>query len=94
MSFALSTYSTDNFQHGNRDITVNFKKVENGFVVDLHGHKWAEKENFERKLVWGWESTSATFVYPNLEDGLKEVRGFFETLEKLRAKNKEEKKSN
>ena len=90
MSFALSAYSLDNFSQGNKDLKVEIKKVENGFLVELSGSKRVEYEDSEGKTRYTWDYISTQFVYNKLTEAISEVEDFFKLLEKWAEENKEE----
>lgn len=82
MPWGLSNYSLSNFQEGNRDLSVNIKKVENGFLVRLSGYKKIKDHDEKGKEFHRWENIDVYFVYNKLTDAVKEVEEFFNLLDK------------
>lgn len=81
MATGLTGYSSSNFQHGSRDISVNMTKVENGFIVTLNGSKGVKLKDEKGKEYDSWERINTQFVYGDLKDAVAELEGFFATLD-------------
>ena len=83
MANGLIAYSTANFRDKVREVNVNIRKAENGYIFDLRGEKENPRTVKKDMYIDRWERFEATFVYSDLNDGLKEVGGFFELIEKM-----------
>jgi len=82
MAYSMLAYTTENFKRGRvKNLSVKITRAENGYMFELEGSK--ELPITKDNLYSSWETFDATFVYSTLEDGLKEVKGFFDVLEKI-----------
>lgn len=87
----LSLYSSNNFQLGNKDLQVEIKKVENGFLVALSGYRREENVNEKGEKYFSWDHINTQFVYNDLKDATAEIQGFFDLLEKWSKDEEKEK---
>lgn len=82
----LMAYS-DSLGSRARDVEITIKKAENGFIFELEGSKEIprqKEDNFQK-----WENFQAVFVYMDLQEGLKEVEGFFKAIDAILIKKVE-----
>lgn len=81
----LAAYATSNFQKTRaREIKIQIEKAENGYIFNLHGEKELPPPKIKEDYFSDrWERFSSTFVFADLQEGLKEVEGFFSTIEKM-----------
>lgn len=94
MAQGLLAYSDtlNNGGHRSKDLKITIEKVENGYIFKLYGQKEVPNTKTPEQYWERWESFEATFVYGDLQEGLKECEGFFEAMEKILTKKVEGRK--
>lgn len=80
----LTAYSSIlNSAGKSKDLQITMKKAANGYIFLLTGEKEVPPPK-DKDMYWDrWERFDATFVYANLDDGLKECAGFFQEMENV-----------
>lgn len=91
MAQGLLAY-TANIKGGGRvkDLKITIEKAENGYIFKLYGEKEIPFDKRNKEMWREDERFEATFVYADLQEGLKETEGFFDVLEKILDKKIEE----